>query len=424
MLTRAMRRLVAGKKEPYLFQSYDSNIDFASVPEGIGLYIHIPFCKALCPFCPYNKIIYDYDKAQAYKEALFKEIALLKNYLAGKAVSSIYIGGGTPSLLLAEITELLRFLAAAGGIAAADVGMELHPREATGDHLARMKAAGINMVSLGVQTFSDEKLRLLGRNYSGCEARAALERLMAAGFDCVDVDIMFNLPNQTDGDIVKDIATCFSYGADQLSAYPLIIFPLTKMAKKMKREKLHRLNELKEYKILRQIEQTAAQYGYQKTSIWTYAKPGAKKYTSVTRQSFIGVGAGATSQFGNYFYVNTFNVDAYIAAANRGRLPINLVNEMTEKDRMVFWLFWRCYETSIDTAEFQQLFKAQLQEEFPLLFKAMRLFSLVKEEGKTLKLTSRGAYLYHLIEKHYSKTYLNDMWAAGMSSPWRDSFRL
>ncbi|HHX77089.1 MAG TPA: coproporphyrinogen III oxidase family protein, partial [Firmicutes bacterium] len=171
-------------------------------------------------------------------------------------------------------------------------------------------------------------------------------------------------------------------------------------------------------------EQTAAQYGYQKTSIWTYARPEAKKYTSVTRESFIGVGAGAASQFGNYFYVNTFNVDAYIERVNRGRLPINLVNEMTEKERMVFWLFWRCYEASIDTVEFQQLFKTQLKEEFPLLFKAMRLFSLVKEEGKTLKLTSRGAYLYHLIEKHYSKTYLNDMWAAGMSRPWHDSFRL
>lgn len=423
MLTGFLRRIIAKKKRPFYFGKYSDNIDFTRVPDKTGLYIHIPFCRSICSFCPYNKVKYDAGLAHAYAQALFTELQLLKAVLPVRAIDSIYIGGGTPILMLDELTELLAWIR--GNIAAAsNIGIELHPLEATLPLLRRVKGAGINMVSLGIQSFDDLRLKELGRNYSGSQARAALARTVAMGFDCVDADIMFNLPNQTAADIEQDVSLCLRAGVDQLSAYPLIVFPLTPLGQHLKQLKARRFSSWQEYGILQRIEAVAERLGYCRTSVWTYGREKGPKYTSVTRESFVGVGAGATSQFGNFFYLNTFNVQAYIERVNQGVLPINLVTAMNQREEMAYWLFWRCYENVIDLGRFKQKFGVCLREEFPHIRNLARLTGLAREEGNSFKLTERGMFLYHLIEKHYSTSYLNDMWAASMKQPWLDSFSL
>jgi len=117
-----------------------------------------------------------------------------------------------------------------------DVGIEVYPQDIDKDLIAQIKDMGINLVSIGVQTFNDQHLHFLGRRYSGNEARRSIELIKAADFDCVDIDIMFNLPNQTWEDIEHDICTCYSYAIEQLSIYPLILFPLTALPRRVNKK--------------------------------------------------------------------------------------------------------------------------------------------------------------------------------------------
>ena len=423
MLTKLLAKIVAGKKEPYVFLPYRENIDFSQAPESLGLYLHIPFCRQLCPFCPYNKVKYQQQLVAEYAQALNRELEMVADMLPGRRMESVYFGGGTPTLMLEEIGNIMEVIRGRWG-AVNQAGIEVHPMEGTPALFRRLKKLGFTQVSIGVQTFDDELLQRLGRNYTGQQARTALAAAVETGFDCVDADIMFNLPGQSMSGARSDLEQCFKMGVDQLSHYPLILFPMTNLGQKVSQQNYSLFSARQEYILLRDTKSIANDHGYNKASVWTYAKPQAPAYTSVTRESFVGLGAGATSQFANFFYLNTFDVAAYIDRVNQGRLPVNLVNTMSPRERQAYWLFWRCYENKIDLTRFQQLFGAPLKRELPGLYRLMKGLGVARRQEGFLVLTSFGSFLYHLVEKHYSLTYLNDMWQASREQPWLDGYRL
>ena len=424
MITGIMRRAILGKKDKFLFEGYrEGLIDFDSIGSEVGLYVHVPFCRRICPFCPYNKTIYDRDTAVEYRQALVRELNLYKPKLQNKKITSLYIGGGTPTLMAEEMKEVLEFVKNNFDFKG-DIGIEVHPAEANGKLFDSLKGMGVNLISLGVQTFNDKILDFLGRGYNSGATDKALSIIKNCGFKCVDVDIMTNLPGQTMEDIEYDISRVYSYDIDQLSVYPLIVFPMTKMGAAIRENGLSRFNCLQEKKILELIDEVSRKNGYKKSSIWTYGKEGGSRYTSVTRESFVGIGAGASSLIDGYFYLNTFSVGEYIKALEEGKLPINVVNRMSEREKMIFWIFWRCYDGVIDGNRFAQLYNASLEKEFPFLFKTLKALGMAKVHNGIFKLTERGRYAYHLVEKQYSVCYLNDLWHASMKQPWIKEIRL
>ncbi|GAB6178801.1 radical SAM family heme chaperone HemW [Desulfotomaculum defluvii] len=418
MITELLRRIILGKKERFLFKGYQNGlVDFNSIDRETGIYIHIPFCQTICPYCPYNKIIYDKNKALAYKEALIQELSLYKEYLVNKNISSVYIGGGTPTLLLSELIEIIQFIRDNFNFKG-DIGIEVHPNEANAEVFSTLVDIGINLISLGVQTFNNQALKNIGRNYSALDIEHALSLIKDYNFKCVDIDIMTNLPGQTIEDIKYDLEKIYSYDIDQLSIYPMIIFPMTKIGKDIKQKSISRFSEFQERYILKVIDETSQNYGYHRTSVWTYGKSHHNRYTSVTRESFVGFGAGATSLYGDYFYLNTFDVDEYINAVKHQRIPINLVNVMNEREKMIFWIFWRCYEGTIDMQRFHELFDKDLDKEFKLLINLLKLLRITKKQGTEIKLTDWGRFAYHYTEKQYSIHYLNHLWENSMKQPW------
>lgn len=415
---------VLGKKDKFVFRGYEKgSIDFKEINDGIGLYIHIPFCRTICPYCPYNKSLYDPDTAEQYKEALIKEILMYRDWVKDKKISSLYIGGGTPTLMLEELREIINLIRVEYHFSG-EIGIEIYPAEVNERLLTKLKEIGVELVSLGVQTFNTGHLQLLGRSYTGDEAEQALSLLTSFGFKCVDVDLMTNLPGQHLGQIEQDLRKVYAYPIDQLSVYPLILFPLTGLGPVIKSNGLSRFGELGERKILRLLDSISEQYGYEKTSVWTYGKSMGNRYTSVTRESFLGLGAGASSHFGSFFYLNLFNVEAYIRALNDCKLPINLVNKMTEKERMAFWLFWRCYDGVIDKNRFRELFGTEIIKEFKLFFTVLRLVGMAKELGTRIILTDWGRFAYHFVEKQYSLYYLNNLWQRSMEQSWIQELQL
>ncbi len=418
MITDFLRRTILRKKDRFTFKGYEQGlINFNDIDNEIGIYIHIPFCKSICPYCPYNKIVYQSEMAESYKDALIKELILYREKLNGKKISSVYIGGGTPTLLIYELKEVIKFIEVSYKFQG-DIGIEVHPTEVSEILLNKLKEMNINLISLGVQTFNEEKLRFLGRGYGECEIDRALSLIKEYKFKCVDVDIMTNIPGQSIDEIKYDLEKVYSYEIDQLSIYPLIVFPLTRLSRVIEEKKLSRFNELKERKILNIIDEISKKHGYERSSIWTYGKNHGNRYTSVTRESFIGFGAGASSHFGNYFYLNTFNVDQYIKALNEERLPINIVNLMTEREKMIFWIFWRCYDGVIDEQRFKALFNKEMKKEFKMLFNFLNLLGMTMKQGSNIILTSLGRFAYHFVEKQYSIHYLNNVWQKSMEEPW------
>ncbi len=233
-----------------------------SEPDGpLHLYVHLPFCRRICAFCPYVKQVYDADTAAAYADALLRELEHYRQSWGDFEVASVYFGGGTPSLTPETIERVLSWLRSNGG-PGGEVGVEVHPHDATTALLRRLHNCGVTMVSLGVQTFNERLLAALDRGYDAGTAMAACQRALAEGFETVDIDLIFALPGQTLSEATHDFATAASLGASQISAYPLIQFSDTPLATLLKSQEVSLPTRRTEERMLAALVQQARSSGY------------------------------------------------------------------------------------------------------------------------------------------------------------------
>jgi oxygen-independent coproporphyrinogen-3 oxidase len=369
--------------------------------KNLGLYVHIPFCSALCDFCPYFRIKYDETIALEYTNALLREIDLVCSaQKEKKAVTSLYFGGGTPALVLLGLQKIIfkleEYFYIKDGI-----GVELHPDDICENTLNVLKVAGVNMISIGVQSFDDNCLNALGRK-NGCFAKK-IELVRAYGFSVIDVDLIFGIPGQTEAGLINDIESAFKCGATQVSTYPFIDFTFANNTYKPVPEKNKK-------KMLAAIAKYAAMNDIERTSVWTFAKKGTGKYSSVTRENFLGFGASAATLSGDTFKINTFSISDYMLRVNKNRLPTSLALEFSKRQRACYFLFWACYSMQINTAAFNEITGEKLEKMYGAELLFCRLFGLLKREKDEYRLTEKGAYLYHKIEQAYTAAYIDKSW--------------
>jgi coproporphyrinogen III oxidase-like Fe-S oxidoreductase len=414
-MRRLYRLLIAGRYRPYVFE--EATPELPKSLGDIGLYLHIPFCKQICPFCPYNKVLLHGQDVDAYAEAVKKEVQMHRGRLEASTITSLYVGGGTPLASPRQLLDLIAFLTCSFRIGP-EIGVEVHPSDASVENLSSLRRSGVNLLSLGVQSFQDDLLRRIARPYDAENAKQALANAMSGDFDSVDVDLMFALPGETEEQLEHDVDYAFKAGIGQLSAYPLIVFSFTKMAEILARSGTPKPGWWHERKMLQIIEELSKTYGYERTSIWTWTRKDKAQYTSVTRQNFVGFGAGAASRFSNVFYSNTCSVSEYVRAVDTGRLPIALCTSLDEKDRIAWWLFWAAYRMSIGKQEFKHVFNRELDGKFTLYLKTLQYLGILKEEGTEYRLTENGGFLFHLVEQGYSLDFLDKMWGALSSEAW------
>jgi oxygen-independent coproporphyrinogen-3 oxidase len=201
----------------------------------IGLYLHIPFCAAICNYCNFNRGLHDDGLRRRYVDALVADIR--RQAAPGVAADTIFFGGGTPSLL--EPGEVSRILAACRDsfalAADAEITLEANPESASVEALAGFRAAGVNRLSYGVQSFHDAELRRLGRLHSSATARLAVDRARAAGFDNLSLDLMMWLPGQSKTDWLASIEALIGVAPDHASLYLLEIYPNAPLKEEMAR---------------------------------------------------------------------------------------------------------------------------------------------------------------------------------------------
>jgi oxygen-independent coproporphyrinogen-3 oxidase len=409
-----LRLLFPGRKGPFVFEHQP--VILPSRPASLNLYIHLPFCRQLCPFCPYMKEPYEPSLSAAYQEAILKELDGYRQLWGKVNVESVYFGGGTPSITPEIVTRTLSWIAGNFHLGN-EVGVEVHPLDAHPALLRTLKKSGVSLVSLGVQSFHDRLLDRLGRDYDGKLARQASQRLLQAGFATVDFDLMFATPTQSRQEVEADIETACELGADQISTYPLLYFSYAPLREQLDKDGVAMPSRWRERQMLKAIVSKTREAGYRRSSIWSFNKPDTMRYTTVTKDAFIGIGAGATSKIGDYFKLNTFSVAEYIKAVAKGS-PLALSTRLDDGDRMAYWFFWRAYDLDIDTGTFRSLFGQDLPHRVRALFALLRLLGMTRRKGNTILPTERGAYIFHLLEKEYTHAYLETMWQACLQEAW------
>jgi coproporphyrinogen III oxidase-like Fe-S oxidoreductase len=389
---------------------------FQAIDE-FGLYLHIPFCRQICPYCPYNKEIYHSELAERYVKAVIAEIDSYSEMIGSKPVTSLYIGGGTPTTMLyCGLDEILDHIFRVLN-AQCDIHMESHPNDLSADNLATILSMGVQHLSIGVEALQDRHLRTLNRPYTVEKVKAAVERAVGKGFKCVNVDVIFALPGQTYDEIEQTGHALVEMGVDQIAAYPLFRFPYTKMGETMKGN--HKSSSIfKRRRMLRILEGIFYDAGFERTSVWAFTRPGVPKYCSVTVPLYVGLGASGGSYLRDVFYLNTFNVAEYIKALEDGRMPIALSIDLSENMQMAGWLYWRIYETKIEKSDFKKRFGKDFDGVYGKYVKALAPFGFLRDDGERIVLSDRGTYWLHAFEDLFSIEYISKLWGTSKEEPW------
>lgn len=382
---------------------------------NLGLYVHVPFCRSLCGFCPYCRVRYDEALCARYLDALEGEIEAV-GASAGpgrRRATSLYFGGGTPALAAPRLGRVVAALERRFEIPDG-IGVELHPDDAVPATLRTLRDAGATRLSIGVQSFRPRLLASLGRRPVPAPALAAA--LRSVPFDTVSMDFIFALPGQTAADAVADVDAAFAAGANHVAFYPFIDFSFA-------RGGIHATGDRAKRALLDAIARRCAEHGCERTSIWTFARNGAR-YSSMTRENYLGFGCSAATLLERQFKVNTFSVEAYCARIAEGRTPTALTLRFTPRRRMLYWLFWAFYGLTVDARDFESFFGVPLRRAFGAELRLAQRLGWIRRDGPLYRLTDRGAFRFHQMERHYTLAYIDRMWGLLRNVPFPKSMRI
>lgn len=364
--------------------------------ENVGLYLHVPFCEHFCAFCPYHKLKYDPALAKEYATLVKKEYQLHEP----RKFNSLYIGGGTPSGDLALLKELLNFLRDA---IAGEIAMEVHPLDAVPEKLREMRELGINYISLGVQSLSDDVLNHFGRGYTAKTNFEALENSIKAGFEFVDVDLVFDPLTFADKKIQSDLENVMKLSPQQISVYPMMRFSCTKFRNT-------RNDSKKELEIFDRLDEIADKNGYERDTLWTYKQKNLrKKYTSVAREFYLGLGLSASTFSGELFAVNTFSISFYQKRLEEGRLPVELMYHLKGLQGALYYSFWAFYAGKLDFARLSRFFPDPAKK-LRALFETLRFMGYLTKNGEFYLLTPRGQRKLHQLEEWLTYAFIDPIW--------------
>jgi len=421
LLRTGLRRLLTKEKDLALEDRVPSLEElggkFRDIDE-FGLYLHIPFCEQICPYCPYNKEIYNPEEAQKYTTAVKREIDFYSEVVGDKPVTSFYIGGGTPTTMLQTgLAEILEYIFNIFNMQC-DIHMESHPNHLTSENLNDIVSMGVRHLSTGVEAMQDRHLRTLKRPYTIEEAKTAVERAVNMNFECVNADFIFALPNQTYREVEQAGQALVDMNVDQIAAYPIFRFPYTKMGGNSKESNYSVPAILKRRKMLGILEDIFYDAGFERTSVWAFTKKGISKYCSVTVPLYLGLGASGGTYLKDIFYLNTFNVSEYINAVENGRMPIALSVDLSENVQMAGWLYWRIYETQFRRSDFKKRFRREFDEVYGKYIRPLSHLGFLKDDGDRIVLTDRGTYWLHALEDIFSIDYIGKLWGTSKQDPW------
>jgi len=235
----------------------------------------------------------------------------------------------------------------------------------------------------------------------------------------VNVDLMFALSGQSLAEWQADVRTIVDLGVDQLSTYPMFSFPYSDIGKTRGIRQVERPAHRIVMKMLRYTDEYCEETGLHRCAVWSWLKPDRNKFSSITRHHYIGFGPSAASMTGSNFYVNTFDVNAYICRLPSER-PVALSMPVNLRIEMAYWLYWRMYELKILNSDFQSVFgaDASIERTFGHLLQPLVLMGWMERVADGYHVTTPGAYWIHRLQNEYSLNYINRLWGTCRKTAW------
>jgi oxygen-independent coproporphyrinogen-3 oxidase len=421
LATHTIRRYLVGPEQRWVFDQ--PSPDWSPTPlERTSLYLHVPFCRSFCPYCPYTKVAYNNALVEPYTQAALVEVDWWADRIGPAEITSIYIGGGTPTLALASVDRVLARIRERFHLTG-DICIETNPTDVHDAAVQQMHDTGIKLISLGIQSFQQKNLTTIGRRYEPIVAERALSLLAASGFTSVNADLMFALPDQTIDEVMRDLSRAAQLGANQITTYPLFSFPYTAVGEYL-RLKTVRMPDLHLRRSHYQaINQWCASHGFERVSVWGFKHGAVPRYSSVTRDGYIGIGPGAGSNLPDGFVLNTFDLNSWIQAALTGKSTIALRMPFVEEMTRWWWLYWRFYDTCVRQKDIDRV----MGKDAP---KARRWVEVLERAGLAVQqddmlvLTEPGAFWLHLAQNYFALSYVNTLWTQARREPWPQQIRI
>jgi oxygen-independent coproporphyrinogen-3 oxidase len=307
----------------------------------LGLYLHIPFCSAICNYCNFNRGLFEPGLKDRYVAALEREITASGR---GEPVDTIFFGGGTPSLLdPAEVARLIAATRAVFDVAPdAEVTLETNPETSTSERMSGFRGAGVNRISFGVQSFRDQELKRLGRIHSADRARAAVHEAREAGFDNVSLDLMMWLPQQSAADWRESVHGLIDVAPEHASLYLLELYPNAPLKEDMARAgwSLAPDDDAAEMYLWSMARLDEA--GYEQYEISNVSKPGRPSRHNLKYWKdgeWIGFGCGAHSTRNGARWKNVASTEEYISRLYAGHSVVAERRELTREAQLEDALF-------------------------------------------------------------------------------------
>ncbi|WP_040207925.1 radical SAM family heme chaperone HemW [Neobacillus jeddahensis] len=362
-------------------------------------YLHIPFCEHICHYCDFNKVFLKGQPVDEYLLALDQEMKMTLKEFPTKELSTIFVGGGTPTSLnekqLFHFCESInRNLPKSDHI---EFTFEANPGDLTKEKLQIVKEAGVNRISLGVQTFNEDLLKKIGRVHKAEDVYKTIENAKKVGFENISIDLIFSLPTQTVNDFKESLTEAFSLDIPHFSAYSLIIEPKTVFYNLLKKGKLPTPGEDLEASMYEVLMEEMEKHGYNQYEISNFSRTGYESKHNLTywnNEYYYGFGAGAHSYVNGWRRSNSGPLKKYMDQIHSGNLPIFENHQVTKAEQMEEEMFLGLRKTNgVSIVHFMEKFALDPLKLFEKELKDLISKQWIEVKKDHIYLTKQGRFL-------------------------------
>ncbi len=373
----------------------------------LELYIHIPFCVKKCKYCDFLSAPCDVELRGKYVESLCRKIRSYQELAKAYHVVSIFIGGGTPSVLDGcQTEEIFRAIKETFEIDAdAEITTELNPGTVTEEKLKTYYEVGINRISIGLQTVNDQELRLLGRIHSYKDFLDTYKMARKVGFQNINVDLISAIPGQTVESWSETLRTVAELNPEHISAYSLIIEEGTPFFEIYGEDREGLPNEDDERTMYQNTQTILKEYGYHRYEISNYAKEGYECQHNLgywNRREYLGIGIGAASLLNNERWNEMSDLEDYIQKDEPGKMEFEKLDETAQMEEFMF-LGLRKIE-GVSSKTFAQCFGKSFYEVYEEEIGKLVRQGLLEQIEEYLRLTEKGIDISNYVMSEFIKT--------------------
>ena len=372
------------------------------------LYAHIPFCERLCPYCSFNRFPFSEKRAVPYFKNLRRELMMVKEL--GYDFDSLYIGGGTPTIMLDELCDFIDL--AKREFSIKEVSCETNPNHLTLPYLEKLQGR-VDRMSVGVQSFDDGLLKQMDRYEKYGDGKTILEAIKVAApyFKSLNVDMIFNFPAQTEEILRRDLEMVIESGTSQTTFYPLMASPSVEKSLARTVGKVDYNREQRFYEIISETLAGGENAPFEHGSAWTFNKREGENAAPedamideyiVDYEEYPAIGSGGMTYLGDTQYVNTFSIRDYNAAIESGRMSVMGKATFTKHNRMRYRFMMQLFGLRLDKKQWQRDFGCSVAGGLPVEYAFMKMSGAFdRDDDECITLTPKGRYLMVVMMRQF-----------------------